>query len=125
MYYFMEEIRKSALMLSELLPQLANVAPKLGLDPKPLTQLRHRLPPFPYVPVRNCTISGHFEMGDGLPSEGPTTVKTDQSPDFTPAAREKALADDEPYFVEARVTLEHLTQAYWRAEQAEPESRER
>lgn len=125
MAHLMNEIRRSALILSELLPQLATVAPNLEIDPTPLTQLRHRLPPFPYVPVREQTMVGDFQMADGSPVDGPVTIKTDGAPDFTPAVRDKALADDEPFFAAARVTLEHLAQAYHRTRQVGAEPVER
>lgn len=121
MAYFMDETRNAALVLSQLLPQLGTIAPTLGVDPTPLTKLRHRLAPFPYVPVRNQTteIKEAFRaIGPSNVAIGPATIRTDDVPGFTPASRDKEIADDEPFFVDAKVALEHLLQAHWRAARA-------
>jgi hypothetical protein len=117
MAYFMEEIRRSAMALSYLLPQLATAAPDLGIDPTPLTQLRHRLANFPFVPVRSRKHEIPTEFGN-------VVTKTDEPANFSPAERERALAEDEPFFAGAKVALEHILQAYMRVRRAVAEEKQ-
>ncbi|MDB5289795.1 MAG: hypothetical protein JWL69_1036 [Phycisphaerales bacterium] len=111
MLHFMEEIRVAAQSLVTLLPQLETVAPTLGVDPVALTQLRHRLPGFPYIPVRE-------QATDLTTSEGSAMKFQSAPPGFTTAEREKVVAEDGPFLDRAMVALDHLHQAHWRMQQS-------
>jgi len=109
MQYYMEQIRTAAGCLAGWLPPIEAIAPNFNIDPTPLTRLRHRLPAFPFVPVRGKTTSAPTTLGD--------VVVEETIPDYSPDDRARIVGEDEPFLSAALVTLEHLVQANWRAEE--------
>jgi hypothetical protein len=104
--YHMDEVRKAGGTLLTLLPQIEIVSRSVGVDPSPLTRMRHRLPPFPYVPVRTQTT----EMPT---TAGPVLTLASTSMDFSPDHRDASVEEDISFVSAALVTLEHVVQAIW------------
>jgi hypothetical protein len=105
--YFMEQVRVAVGTMAALLPMLETLAPQFGIDPSPLTQLRHRLPELPYIPVRKKRIEATATTGESVKLES-------GNPRFSIAERDRQVAEDAPFLSSALMSLEHLLQAHWR-----------
>jgi hypothetical protein len=105
--YFMEQVRIAASTMAALLPMLETLAPQFGIDPSPLTQLRHRIPELPYIPVRKKRIEATATTGELVKLES-------GNPRFSIAERDREVAEDAPFLSSALMALEHLLQAHWR-----------